>query len=88
MTQPSCFCFSSLNMKLLFDVIPFVLTALPVSNRHPEPLLWTYTKLPTDGQAVALQPSILRNPHDFYCRLRNPTGAAVSLVQVVQAVQS
>ncbi|KAM8730279.1 tudor domain-containing protein 1 isoform 2-T2 [Acanthopagrus schlegelii] len=38
-----------------------------------EPLLWTYTELPSDGQTVALLASVVENPQEFYCRINNPT---------------
>lgn len=44
-----------------------------------EPLLWSYTELPSDGQTVALLASVVENPQEFYCRINNPTGIVVSL---------
>ncbi|XP_073345172.1 tudor domain-containing protein 1 [Pagrus major] len=38
-----------------------------------EPLLWSYTELPSDGQTVALLASVVENPQEFYCRIDNPT---------------
>uniref|UniRef100_A0A671WVE8 Tudor domain containing 1 n=1 Tax=Sparus aurata TaxID=8175 RepID=A0A671WVE8_SPAAU len=38
-----------------------------------EPLLWSYTELPSDGQTVALLASVVENPQEFYCRINNPT---------------
>ncbi|XP_076007844.1 tudor domain-containing protein 1 [Genypterus blacodes] len=38
-----------------------------------EPLRWSNTELPCDGQTVALLASVLENPGDFYCCINNPT---------------
>lgn len=43
-----------------------------------EPLVWSWTELPTDGQTVALLASVLENPQDFYCCINSPTGIVVS----------
>ncbi|XP_035001876.2 tudor domain-containing protein 1 isoform X2 [Hippoglossus stenolepis] len=37
-----------------------------------EPLVWSFPEFPCDGQTVALLPSVLDNPGEFYCRLDNP----------------
>ncbi|XP_069374095.1 tudor domain-containing protein 1 isoform X1 [Paralichthys olivaceus] len=37
-----------------------------------EPLVWSFPEIPCDGQTVALLPSVLENPGEFYCRLDNP----------------
>uniref|UniRef100_A0AAQ4QZE9 Tudor domain-containing protein 1 n=1 Tax=Gasterosteus aculeatus aculeatus TaxID=481459 RepID=A0AAQ4QZE9_GASAC len=38
-----------------------------------EPLVWSCTRLPCDGQTVALLASVVENPQEFYCRVNNPT---------------
>uniref|UniRef100_A0A8C9WZY1 Tudor domain containing 1 n=1 Tax=Sander lucioperca TaxID=283035 RepID=A0A8C9WZY1_SANLU len=38
-----------------------------------EPLVWSCSELPCDGQTVALLASVLENPQEFYCRINNPT---------------
>ncbi|KAM8836922.1 tudor domain-containing protein 1 [Spinachia spinachia] len=38
-----------------------------------EPLVWSCTELPRDGQTVALLASVVENPQEFYCRINNPT---------------
>ncbi|XP_070783515.1 tudor domain-containing protein 1 [Enoplosus armatus] len=38
-----------------------------------EPLVWSCTELPTDGQTVALLASVVENPGEFYCHINNPT---------------
>uniref|UniRef100_A0A3Q1I304 Tudor domain containing 1 n=1 Tax=Acanthochromis polyacanthus TaxID=80966 RepID=A0A3Q1I304_9TELE len=38
-----------------------------------EPLVWSTTELPCDGQTVALLASFVESPGDFYCRIDNPT---------------
>ncbi|XP_074476299.1 tudor domain-containing protein 1 isoform X2 [Sebastes fasciatus] len=37
-----------------------------------EPLVWSCTELPRDGQTVALLASVVENPGEFYCRINNP----------------
>ncbi|XP_049420220.1 tudor domain-containing protein 1 isoform X3 [Epinephelus fuscoguttatus] len=37
-----------------------------------EPLVWSETELPCDGQKVALLASVIQNPGEFYCRINNP----------------
>ncbi|KAM9336898.1 tudor domain-containing protein 1 [Symphorus nematophorus] len=37
-----------------------------------EPLVWSCTELPCDGQTVALLASVMENPQEFYCRINNP----------------
>ncbi len=43
-----------------------------------EPLVWSYTELPCDGQTVALLASVVENPQEFHCRINNPKGTVVS----------
>uniref|UniRef100_A0A8C3ALW9 Tudor domain-containing protein 1 n=1 Tax=Cyclopterus lumpus TaxID=8103 RepID=A0A8C3ALW9_CYCLU len=38
-----------------------------------EPLVWSCTELPCDGQTVALLASVVENPQEFYCCINNPT---------------
>nr|XP_046232521.1 tudor domain-containing protein 1 isoform X2 [Scatophagus argus] len=38
-----------------------------------EPLVWSGTELPCDGQTVALLASVVENPQEFYCRINSPT---------------
>ncbi|XP_060951274.1 tudor domain-containing protein 1 [Limanda limanda] len=45
---------------------------LPVSTPASEPLVWSFPEIPCDGQTVALLPSVLGNPGEFYCRLDKP----------------
>ncbi|KAK9530366.1 hypothetical protein VZT92_011871 [Zoarces viviparus] len=37
-----------------------------------EPLVWSCTELPRDGQTVALFASVVENPQEFYCRINEP----------------
>ncbi|XP_028423126.1 tudor domain-containing protein 1 isoform X3 [Perca flavescens] len=37
-----------------------------------EPLVWSCSELPCDGQTVALLASVVENPQEFYCRINNP----------------
>ncbi|XP_029312233.1 tudor domain-containing protein 1 [Cottoperca gobio] len=37
-----------------------------------EPLVWSCTELPRDGQTVALLASVVENPLEFHCRIDNP----------------
>ncbi|XP_030611149.1 tudor domain-containing protein 1 [Archocentrus centrarchus] len=37
-----------------------------------EPLVWSYTELPCNGQTVALLASVVENPGAFYCRIDSP----------------
>ncbi|XP_068440058.1 tudor domain-containing protein 1 isoform X2 [Clinocottus analis] len=37
-----------------------------------EPLGWSCTELPCDGQTVALLASVMENPQEFYCCINNP----------------
>uniref|UniRef100_UPI0037E92CC5 tudor domain-containing protein 1 n=1 Tax=Semicossyphus pulcher TaxID=241346 RepID=UPI0037E92CC5 len=38
-----------------------------------QPLKWSRTELPCDGQTVALLACLVENPGDFYCYINNPT---------------
>ncbi|AWP17728.1 putative tudor domain-containing protein 1 isoform 2 [Scophthalmus maximus] len=42
-----------------------------VSLPAREPLVWSFTKIPCDGQTVVLLPSVVDNPGEFYCRVDN-----------------
>lgn len=43
-----------------------------------EPLVWSCTELPCDGQTVALLASVVENPRELYCRINDPKGIVVS----------
>ncbi|XP_039990647.1 tudor domain-containing protein 1 isoform X2 [Xiphias gladius] len=38
-----------------------------------EPVVWSFTEIPCNGQTVALLASVVENPGEFYCRVDNPT---------------
>ncbi|XP_040922770.1 tudor domain-containing protein 1 [Toxotes jaculatrix] len=38
-----------------------------------EPVVWSFTEIPCDGQTVALLASVVENPGEFYCHIDNPT---------------
>ncbi|KAG7507722.1 hypothetical protein JOB18_042668 [Solea senegalensis] len=38
-----------------------------------EPLVWSFSEIPCDGQTVALQTTFVANPGEFYCRIDSPT---------------
>uniref|UniRef100_A0A3B5BFI9 Tudor domain containing 1 n=1 Tax=Stegastes partitus TaxID=144197 RepID=A0A3B5BFI9_9TELE len=44
-----------------------------VSSPVPEPLVWSRSELPCDGQTMALLASVVEDPGEFYCRIDNPT---------------
>lgn len=48
-----------------------------VSTPVCEPLSWSCTELPSEGQTVALLASVVENPGEFFCRIDNPTGIGV-----------
>lgn len=49
-----------------------------VSPTVSEPMVWSSAELPSEGQTVALLASVVENPGEFFCRIDNPTGVAVS----------
>ncbi|XP_062270369.1 tudor domain-containing protein 1 isoform X1 [Platichthys flesus] len=54
------------------DQTPSASPEPPVSTPASEPLVWSFPEIPCDGQTVALLPSVLENPGEFYCRLDKP----------------
>uniref|UniRef100_A0A3Q3X8T6 Tudor domain containing 1 n=1 Tax=Mola mola TaxID=94237 RepID=A0A3Q3X8T6_MOLML len=47
-------------------------TVYPIPPPAREPLVWSCSELPCDGQTVALLASVVENPHKFYCHINNP----------------
>ncbi|XP_072229012.1 tudor domain-containing protein 1 [Leuresthes tenuis] len=47
-------------------------TAEPLSPPVCEPLVWSSTELPCNGQTVALLASVVESPGKFHCRINNP----------------
>lgn len=56
------------------DVFCFSSVSLPAR----EPLVWSFTKIPCDGQTVVLLPSVVDNPGEFYCRVDNLAGIVLA----------
>ncbi|XP_068610958.1 tudor domain-containing protein 1 [Brachionichthys hirsutus] len=48
-------------------------TVTTVSAPACEPLAWFYADIPCDGKTVSLHISEVKNPHEFYCYIDNPT---------------
>uniref|UniRef100_A0A665VK44 Tudor domain containing 1 n=1 Tax=Echeneis naucrates TaxID=173247 RepID=A0A665VK44_ECHNA len=53
-------------------------TVIPPAEPHVpapvcEPMVWSFAKLPCDGQTVALLVNVVENPGEFYCTIDQPT---------------